>query len=245
MLQRQNTTKLLLFLLTLFVLIEISADADAAQRRRSSRSRHSSSTLNYGFASGIDISFLAPESGSSSNSTLGFFGGGFAEYHFSDNIGVQADLGFLKFGGEKVSSSLLFAPSSFFLENVKTVDLNMYGVEIPVVAKYHITSLDPEFYFCLGASGTYIMKAQAALNKQSTLGQMVSSNTTYVDVTKKVQSMQACGVFGCGTSIPIGGVHLQINFTFNYGLTDLSANNVASNNGFKSKYLKIGAAIQF
>lgn len=235
-------TLTLLFLLV--ILIETPLHS-SAQRRRSYRSSQSNSTFSYGATSGITISNLTPENSSTSSSKLGFFGGGFFEYKFAEKIGAQVDVDFIQFGGEKVPSSLLFNPNSLFLNDVKSIDLSIYGVDIPLTAKYHFTEFSPEFYLNLGLSGTYILKAQAALNKESTIGGIYSSNTTYVDVTKKVQNMQACGVVGCGTSIPLGKIFIQINISFHYGITDLSANNVVANNGFNSKYLKLGMGIGF
>jgi hypothetical protein len=231
-------------LLLLAVLIEVPFYT-SAQRRRSYRSSQSNSAFSYGATSGITVSNLSPENSSTSNSKLGFYGGGYFEYKFAETIGGQLEVNFTQFGGEKIPSALLFNPSSIFLNDVKSINLSIYGVDVPLTAKYHFTEFSPEFYVNLGLSGTYILKAQAALNAETSIGGMYSTHTTYVDVTKKVQNMQACGVIGGGTSIPLGNIFIQINVSFHYGITDLSANNVVANNGFNSKYLKLGVGIGF
>lgn len=230
-------------LLIVSVLVETPLNG-SAQRRRTSSS-HSSSSLSYGPIAGFAVSNLTPEKSSNTSSMLGFIAGGFFEYKFTENIGGQAEICFTQFGGEKIPYSLLFNPSSPLLYDVKSIDLSLYGIDIPLTAKYHFTDLTPEFYVNLGVLGTYILKAQAALNKTSSIGGIYSTNTTYVDVTKKVQDMQGSVVVGCGTSLPLGKVSIKINLSFQYGLTDLSANNVVANNGFNSKVLKMGVGLGF
>ena len=232
----------LLLLLTLIAEIPFQS---TAQRRRSYRSSQSNATYSYGATAGFNISSLAPENGSNSNNMLGFFGGGFFEYRFTEKIGGQINVNFIQLGGEKIPTTLLFSPNSIFLYDVKSIDLSIYGIDVPLTAKYHFTEYSPEFYVNLGLAGTYILKAQAALNKETSVGGMYSSNTTYVDVTKKVQNLQACGVVGCGTSIPLGNLSILLDITFHYGITDLSANNIAANNGFNSKFLKVGVGVVF
>lgn len=240
----KSLTQLLTLLLLLAILVEMPSDI-AAKPRRSYKSSKSNAPFSYGATGGISISSIAPDNSSSSNCNFGFFGGGFFEYKFIENIGGQVEVNFIQFGGEKVPSSLVFNPSSSFLSDVKSVDLTMYGVDIPVTAKYHLPNASPDMYLKIGISGTYIVKAQAALNKESSIGSTYTSSTAYVDVTKKVQNMQACGIAGCGTSIPVGKLSIIIDVSFHYGITDLSANNVVANNGFSSRYLKLGIGVGF
>jgi hypothetical protein len=240
----KSLKNILPLLLLLVILIETPLHT-SAQRRRSYKSALSNSTFSYGATSGIAISNLTPENSSTSNNKLGYFGGGYFEYKFAEKFGGQIEVNFTQLGGENIPSALLFNPNSIFLNDVKSIDLSIYGVDIPLTAKYHFTDLIPEFYINLGLSGTYILKAQAALYEETSIGGMYSTNTTYVDVTKKVQDMQACAVAGCGTSIPIGDISILINLSFHYGITDLSANNIVAKNGFNSKFLNLGIGIGF
>lgn len=231
-----------LLILLLAFLIEVPLNT-VAQRHRSRSS--SNAAFSYGANSGITISNLDPENGSTTNSKMGYYVGGFFEYKFADKIGAQADFNFIQFGGQKIPSTLIFSPSSSILNDVKTVDLSIYGIDLPLTAKYHFTDVYPEFYVSLGLSGTYILKSQAILNKEIKIGEAYSTSTIYVDVTKKIQDMQACGIIGGGAAIPFKSIFIQVNISFHYGITDLSANNIVANNGFNSKYIKLGLGICF
>ncbi len=234
--------KHILLLLTITILVQAPLNS-LSQRRYSHRS--SSSAVSYGANLGITISDLDPQNGSTTNSKMGYYIGGFFEYKFADKIGAQADLNFIQFGGQQIPPTLILSPNSPILNDVKTVDLSIYGIDLPLTAKYHFTDVYPEFYVCLGVSGTYIMKSQAILNKETKVGEAFSTSTIYLDATKKIQDMQACGIIGGGAAIPFKSMFIQVNISFHYGITDLSANNIVANNGFNSKYIKIGLGICF
>jgi|GEM_PF-4681712 hypothetical protein len=229
----------------LAVIILATTDYADAQRRRSSRGNYGSSSPVYGVNGGVTISNIDPQNGSTAAGKLGYYVGGFFEYKFSDKMGLQADANFIEFGAQEIPTNLIFSTSSAILNNVKSVDLSIYGVDVPLSLKYHFTDVYPEFYICAGLSGTYILKAQAALNKEVSVAGGQSRSTAYVDVTPKVQDMQGTALIGGGASIPFKSIYVQVNISFHYGITDLSANNVAANNGFSSKYLKLGVGISF
>lgn len=231
----------ILILLTLILILGIQETS--AQRKKFSYK--TSKQFSYGIDAGFNYSNLIPQNIQSTQFTSGLYAGGFFEYMLPKDFGIQAEVNFASFGGDNIPALLLFNPSSTLLQDTKSLDLKMYGVEVPIMVKYHLSSLYPELFIGIGASGMYILKSQAALNRILNVNGSYTSVTTYIDVTKKVQSMMASGIFCTGIRYPIGSMELSVTAGITYGITDLSANNVVSGNGFRTKSFRLGVSLGF
>jgi hypothetical protein len=216
--------------------------ANSQKRRFSYRSVK---TYAYGGQAGLTFSSFNPQHDNASSFSTGYYGGGFFEYRLPISVGVRAEVNFTSLRGSGVPYSLVFSPSSSFLADVKSMNLNIYGVEIPIMAKYTLPGSSPEIYVAGGFSGFYNLKTQAALYRTGTSSSVYNSSTLYVDVTDKVQKMMASGVISVGSSISMGSFNLLVNASVNLGITDLSSNNVVLNNGFRANYFKLGVGIGF
>lgn len=215
----------------------------SAQRRKFSHK--TSKSISFGVNAGANYSNLIPQNSQGTQFKTGIYAGGFFEYMLPADFGIEVEANFASLGGENVPTEILFNPNSILLNDTKSLDLMMYGVEVPVIAKYHFSSLYPELFVGIGASGMYILKSQAALNRILNFNGTYTSVTTFIDVSQKVQTMMASGVFCTGIRYPIGSMEISVTAGITYGITDLSANNVVNGNGFRTKSFRLGVSLGF
>lgn len=202
----------------------------------------SAQEFRYGPKAGYSLSMMTVES-EGEKITLdpksSFYAGGFAEYKFSDRVGVFAEVLYSQLGGKK-EETFSTTVGGITVSGGANIEYDFGTVQIPVGAKYFATE---NFALALGLNVGIITTAEGKYNVSGTVAGNGQSNTANnsdsMDIKDDINTLNLAPFLGVEYTLENG---LFFDARYNYGVSNLSKDSDVT---VKNSFAQIGIGFKF
>ncbi|MCC5944733.1 MAG: PorT family protein [Bernardetiaceae bacterium] len=230
-----RTSRLFALLVCLCAIVSFGSvhaqeDPDASGGTSSGAAGENGAGFMIGIRTGVNYNkFMIAGDGSSevNQRRVGFVGGAFATYNFSQWIGVSADVLFSQYGARRVAfqTGNVAGIANYTMENIEANLLADF--KLPVISVYK-----PKFY--IGPSFNFNMGSGVNLSANSGRN-IVFNNYSKWNTVDQFRPVEFGIIVGGGLDFDLKFATLKIDARYRRGWTDINTHNVAQNQAFRGR----------
>ena len=171
-----------------------------------------------------------------------------AGYNITGNIGVQLEVNYSNYGADNIIETYIYSPGSPALQTyggtsvVDHVNMDLYYLDIPVLAKYTFSELGFSPYIYVGANWGINILGNTTIVRKLSEGEGIYRDYKD-DITGRIRYYDIAPVGGVGFKMNMGSLSLLIDARYKHGFSNLS--NVDNGLGFTNRALWISAGLVY
>jgi hypothetical protein len=170
-----------------------------------------------------------------------------AGYRVNDKITVQAEAVYAQYSANNIRYEYIYRPSNPLVASysetsyIDHVDMDLYYIDIPVIAKYQFGGRTLSPYAYVGVNWGINMEAYAKITRATEDPIAGTMYREYVDgITEQIRYNEFAPVFGGGLNMNLGDkITLFGDLRYKFGVQNIS--NVQNGLGFKNNALWLSA----
>jgi Outer membrane protein beta-barrel domain len=169
-------------------------------------------------------------------------------YNITGKLGLQLEANYSRYGADKIIETYLYSPSSPVLQSygessvVDHVNMDLYYIDVPLLAKYTFSELGFSPYIYIGANWGINVLGNTTIVRKITEGEEVYRNYKD-DITSRIRYYDIAPVAGLGAKINMGSLSLLIDARYKHGFMNLS--NVDNGMGFTNRALWVSVGLVY
>jgi hypothetical protein len=177
------------------------------------------------------------------NQSYGFLAG----YKLSGLLSVQLEGNYAQYGARNIIPTYIYSSQSPVLADaglnskVKSVDMKLYNVDVPLTLKLTLGSGNVSPYLYGGINYGINVAARAFIIREITLNDAVNNQTSIDDITPRIRYTEFAPIVGCGVMFNMLKISVFGDVRYKHGFTNLS--NVDNHLGFTNSALWLSAGL--